>query len=301
MGFFVNADDFGLTEGTNRCILQAYDRGVLHGASILANGAAFESAAREYRKRPGLVLSVHLNLIEGKPVSNPKSVPLLLNKSGELSWSFGKLVLRYYLAGPSTRRALRAQLRTELVAQIEKVKSILRPGAPLRVDSHMHLHLLPFVFRIVAEAATPQGIRYIRLPRETFFLFLGDAQSWRVYLGANLIKHFVLKLLSRQAFQICTAQGIETCDHFVGVLFTGKMTLGAASAALKNLSPSDNTEILFHPGTPDHHDRALWKDRSDLVEYYYDEWRQRELQTLLSPGFRALLDEDTDERLSRGG
>ena len=40
----INADDFGLTDGVNRGILDAHHRGVVTSTSLLANGAAFQGA-----------------------------------------------------------------------------------------------------------------------------------------------------------------------------------------------------------------------------------------------------------------
>ena len=40
----VNADDFGITEGTNRAIIDAHQRGIVTSTSLLANGYAFDHA-----------------------------------------------------------------------------------------------------------------------------------------------------------------------------------------------------------------------------------------------------------------
>ena len=40
----VNADDFGLTEGMNRGVLEAHQRGILTSTTLLANAPAFHSA-----------------------------------------------------------------------------------------------------------------------------------------------------------------------------------------------------------------------------------------------------------------
>lgn len=196
MALFINADDFGLSDGANRRILDAFDKQVLHGASLLPNGSAFDAAVREYRKRPGFVLSVHLNLIEGRPLSNPKDVPLLLDAKGYLNCSFGKLITLYLFATRKRRKALLEQIGIEIRAQLAKVKAILHPKAPLRVDSHTHTHMLPFVFRTLAGLAKTMDISYIRVPNEQFFFFTGHVSFWKVYFGTGLIKLFLLKYLS---------------------------------------------------------------------------------------------------------
>ena len=79
----VNADDFGLTEGVNAGIVEAFEKGILRSASLMANGSAFHDAVRLARANPGLDVGCHLMLISGRAVSQPdrelpRSVPQLL-------------------------------------------------------------------------------------------------------------------------------------------------------------------------------------------------------------------------------
>ncbi len=48
----VNADDFGITAGVSRAILQAGERGIVTSASALANGAALAEWAPRLRDSP---------------------------------------------------------------------------------------------------------------------------------------------------------------------------------------------------------------------------------------------------------
>jgi|GEM_PF-4324839 len=52
----VTADDFGLTPGINRAILQAHAEGIVTSASLMAVGAAFEDAVSQARSFPHLGL-----------------------------------------------------------------------------------------------------------------------------------------------------------------------------------------------------------------------------------------------------
>ena len=113
----VNADDFGLTQSVNAGIVEAHGHGILTSTTLLANGAAFDGAVEAARNARGLGVGVHLNLTEGRPVSNPRDVPSLVNAGGEL----------YGGPGGVMRRLLVGQMRLEEVerefaAQIEKVR-----------------------------------------------------------------------------------------------------------------------------------------------------------------------------------
>src|SRR5437773_182915 len=70
----VNADDFGLSTGVNRGILEAHAAGVVSSVSVLVNTPGWTDALRRLRDlgpppAPGLGVGLHLNLTMGRPVS----------------------------------------------------------------------------------------------------------------------------------------------------------------------------------------------------------------------------------------
>ncbi|HLY26998.1 MAG TPA: ChbG/HpnK family deacetylase, partial [Aggregatilineales bacterium] len=81
----VNADDFGLTEGTNRAIVEAFQQGIVTSTSLLANGYAFDHAIELAEGLPDLGIGVHLTLTEGPSVAS--DVPELLAGDGLLPLS----------------------------------------------------------------------------------------------------------------------------------------------------------------------------------------------------------------------
>ncbi len=76
----VNADDFGLTEGTNAAILRAHLHGIVTATSLLANGRAFDHAVALARTTPSLDIGLHLTLTEGLPVAPVDGVPRLTER-----------------------------------------------------------------------------------------------------------------------------------------------------------------------------------------------------------------------------
>ena len=74
----VNADDFGLTAGVNRAIVEAHRGGVVSSATLMANGAAFDDAVTAARSVPNLSVGCHVVLVDGTPVSPPGSLDTLL-------------------------------------------------------------------------------------------------------------------------------------------------------------------------------------------------------------------------------
>src|SRR5262245_46665332 len=60
----VNADDFGLSEGVNRGIIRAHERGIVTAASLMVRGRAAPDAALRARRAEGLSVGLHLDLGE---------------------------------------------------------------------------------------------------------------------------------------------------------------------------------------------------------------------------------------------
>src|SRR5262245_13991236 len=60
----VNADDFSLSEGVNRGIIEAHERGIVTSASLLVRKPAAAAAADHGREHPRFSLGLHLDLGE---------------------------------------------------------------------------------------------------------------------------------------------------------------------------------------------------------------------------------------------
>jgi chitin disaccharide deacetylase len=60
----VNADDFGMSPGINRGILEAHQRGIVTSTSLVVNTAASAEAATLSRDAPDLSVGLHVNLTD---------------------------------------------------------------------------------------------------------------------------------------------------------------------------------------------------------------------------------------------
>ena len=141
----VNADDFGFTPDVDLGILEAHRNGILTGTTLMANGDAFDDAARIAQATATLDIGCHLVLIGGRSLlppyaALPRSVPELLRAL-------------------ATRRL---RVYDELAAQVHK---ILAAGLrPTHLDTHKHTHLAPPVLEAVARVAEEFEIRWVRRP-----------------------------------------------------------------------------------------------------------------------------------------
>ncbi len=66
----VNGDDFGISRGINRGIMEAYHRGILTSTSLIVNTPSSEDAAWLSRDSPRLSVGLHVNFADsaGEPV-----------------------------------------------------------------------------------------------------------------------------------------------------------------------------------------------------------------------------------------
>lgn len=150
----VGADDLGLSEGVDRAIVDAHRRGIVRSTSLLVTFPRGAEAAALALAERDLEVGLHLDLVEGRPVTDPARVPTLVGADGRFR---GLAALAASLA---TGRVRLTEVATELRAQVARAREL---GAPaLAWDSHRHAHLLPQVARVVGALGRELGARWIR-------------------------------------------------------------------------------------------------------------------------------------------
>jgi len=106
----VNADDFGRSDGVNRGVIQAHEKGIVTSASLMVRYAAAADAAGYGRHRPQLSLGLHVDL-------------------GEWLYQDGTWTAVYELE----------QFEDEVERQLDAFRSLVRRD-PTHLDSHQHVH-----------------------------------------------------------------------------------------------------------------------------------------------------------------
>ncbi len=272
----VNADDFGLTENTNRGIAEAHRRGILSSATLLANGVAFDSAVELARGSPELGVGIHLNLTNGRPISDHSFVPSLVDHNGHFSGGPATLARRIL-----ARRVCLAEVERELAAQIEKVQASGITATHL--DGHKHVHMLPGVFPIVVRLAQRYRVAGVRVAIERTVGLGRMLQSHAGAAGKILMQYLqgrALALLALDCREHLRQAELASSMYFFGITQTGFLDAAELHALLWNL-PEGTSELMCHPG---YADDALQHTGTRLVEQ-----RERELQALTQPETRKLV------------
>jgi hypothetical protein len=151
----VSADDFGLSEGLNQAVEEAHLHGLVSSTSVLVNGPASPAVAEASKRCADLDFGLHVNLTLGRPVSEPNTVPTLVDSSG----SFRRDVVR---------RAWLRQVRPEEVFREVRaqVSRLVELGVrPVHWDSHQNVAYSPALVRPIAAACRAEGLRCTRSPR----------------------------------------------------------------------------------------------------------------------------------------
>ena len=141
MRCFFQADDAGLSAGVTDGIISCLDRGPLAGVGIIMGATHDAGAGALLAARKDIALSVHLNLLEGRAVAPSRLIRPLVGEDGRFCHSLGSLAAELFFSGRKKKRLLQA-IETEFRAQIERFAAFA-PERPLRLDSPLHVHVLP--------------------------------------------------------------------------------------------------------------------------------------------------------------
>jgi predicted glycoside hydrolase/deacetylase ChbG (UPF0249 family) len=231
----VNADDFGLTEGINRGIVDGFKDGIITSASLIPTMPAFEHAVGLSKENPDLDIGVHLSLTVGKPCSKNGSLSRIIEQ-GEFIQSYIHVIRSIYANSIHME-----DIKNEMSAQIRKVEE-----AGLRIshlDSHQHVHMVPRVFNLLLTLMQEHQIPSVRVPDG----LVGAKQLFTTKGWGLLVLGWMGRVLRRRVVRA----RLSTTDHFWGLSCSEAMSLHDLTHMLRSLKPGIN-ELMCHPGYNDH-------------------------------------------------
>ncbi len=237
-----NADDYGQCAQVNAAVEELIEAGRLRDVSLLATGRMWESSAAFLLNHPQVSAGVHLNAVEGQPVSASSEIRWISNADGELAGLNGPqgLIARWIRHPLAVTRAVELEWR----AQIERLHA-----AGLRLshaDSHQHLHAFPPAWHCAVKLCREYNIPSLRLPLEKNRLPL--RRSGTLALSASLFVARLAASLSHDGNR--DGKELRHNDHFLGFKRAGAYGLKELIADLRMASPGV-TEVALHPSTQD--------------------------------------------------
>jgi predicted glycoside hydrolase/deacetylase ChbG (UPF0249 family) len=234
----INADDFGLTEGVNRAILELNAVDVLTSATLMATGASFRNAAHAAFMQNSLGVGCHVVLVDGYPALHPAELPTLA-PGGRFRSSLTNFMVDLFGG-----RIDASETEREAIAQIRRVQSA---GITVtHIDTHKHTHIFPRVLRPLIRAARLCDVSAIRNPFEPTWSLRLTEQAPR----ARHLQVRALRLFRKQFLRAVRTARLRTTDGALGVLATGTFDEAYLLRLLHKMPPG-TWELVCHRGYVD--------------------------------------------------
>ena len=174
MALVVNGDDFGMDEGVNRAITQAFEQGLIDRTTLMANMPGAQDAMKIAKER-GFIdrVGIHINLTSGVPLTKKmRSDRVMCDKDGRFSGDFARSLRTRFFLPKETKNHLESELR----AQLDMYRSL--GGTLWHIDSHHHVHTDPSVYRVLRKVIRDYPVTSVRLTRN---MFRGGNPLMRIY------------------------------------------------------------------------------------------------------------------------
>ena len=287
-----HADDYGISLNNSKRMIELINAGRLDSISIIPNMGCFDECMALLRDnwdgfpvKP--LISVHINLIDGFMLSSE-------DKSTILNNTWGKLFIRSFSV--FGRKRFKEQLCAEIEAQIKTVCDATADLTDdkgsyiqLRLDSHVHTHMIPIVFDSMIEAlrnsAALSKVSYIRNSTEPLKPFFANADIRGTYPAVNVIKNLILNILGRRVAGKCDQLGIQT-GMLWGLIMSGCMDRERVDILLPRISSiaqkkDEYLEILCHPGIVLADEKRPEYGPDDLTAFFSQD-RDKEYDMIMS-------------------
>ncbi len=271
--FCLCADDYALSQGVSRGILEALRERRLTATSALVTTPSWPLCAGELRQYSAAAdIGFHLNLTLGSPLG-----PMPEFASSGRFPSVGKVIIKAL-----TGKLPEAEIREEILRQIDAFCAHFG-AAPAFADGHCHVHILPQVRAQLFASLAQKGLAgkvWLRDSSDSV-LRIFRRQAGTLNQAGSLKKALSVAFLGSGFGKEASARGFLTNDGFAGFsAFDPGRDYGADFAGYLR-APGPRHLVMCHPG---------YCDAELLAADPVTHSRERELGFLLSPAFRALLE-----------
>ncbi len=260
------ADDYGLSDGVSRGIVELAQMGRLSATGAMTNMPGWKRNAAALKPLEGHIgIGLHLNLTTGVPLGYMPNVA----PDGTFP-TLGKIL------GGAVKRALpQEEIAQEIRCQLDAFEEGLG-AAPAFIDGHQHVHVLPVVRQALMGVLQERGYGrlWLRDPRDRLAAIL------RRPVGRG--KALIVNALASGFATKARTSGFRTNEGFSGfapfdLSIPPERIFATAFSALGHAPV-----VMCHPGHVDDELRGL----DPAVES-----RVTELEYLKSDAFGALLEE----------
>ncbi len=253
----VNADDFGLTTGVNRAIVECHQRGIVSSTTLMATGAQLAEAVQLASSLPTLGVGCHVVLVDGEPLLPPREVRSLLAPGTDRFYHTATEILRAQAQGKFRPEEVEAEATAQFIR-------LQQHGIRLtHFDAHKHTHMFPRILCPLLKAAKTAGIAAVRNPFEPAAVVPMSEALHNSTLFVRKVETTLLRAAFRGKWMSLVREaGLATTDGSLGVAATGVLNEDRLRALLERM-PEGTFELVCHPG---YNDAELSRVRTKLRE-----------------------------------
>jgi predicted glycoside hydrolase/deacetylase ChbG (UPF0249 family) len=237
--FALCADDYAMTPGVSRGIIEAIEAGSLTATSVMTTSQWWPDAAPALKRHERhLDIGLHLNLTLGSPLGAMPS----LAPHGALP------DIRTLMRLGRRRRLPVAEIAEEIERQCARFEEVMG-RAPDHVDGHQHVQSLPAIRSLLLDALDRRGWRP----------WLRDSSDrvWRIPWRGGVKKALALCVVAEGFGSAVSRRGFARNDGFAGFSsFDPSEDYAALFGSYLN-RPGRRHLIMCHPGYVDDALRAL--------------------------------------------
>ncbi len=239
IGVIVNADDLGSFPKIDASIFSFMHANKVTSASLIANGGTFPDVIERVRGMKEFSFGVHLNLTSFRPLAPSSALAPLLLDNGEFSPDLSSVAKK--VQRREVRRAVYREWRAQVATVIEAGISVSH------LDSHEHVHTIPYLFFALKKLQAEFQIRRVRISANEF---RQNKSIWK--RGMKSAWNFGL----RHFYKTRTTQGFSSFRDFYHRAVRGELGYSVY-------------ELMVHPGPEMYESETelLWSDWERQIPY----------------------------------
>ncbi len=229
----INADDFGMTKGTNEAIIHLFEENSITSASIMIPCSDSNEAMEICNQKSIRNIGIHLTLTSGElnpyqPVFNKRTLKSLISADGYFHADVA------YMESNSDED----EVRLEMESQIQS--AILKGMDPTHLDSHAGSIMGLFTGRDFLEIAFDLCEKY-RLPYNLPTKILEQP-----FLNADQLRLFQTRIASAKNRKILLIDDMVSLPYCLNPVIEYSKVKKQLAGILKNIRPGI-TQLTVHP------------------------------------------------------
>lgn len=276
MRLIINADDFGLTKGTNNAIIELAYLNTISSTTVMVN-MPYADDVKLLKSFDNFGVGLHFNLTQGIPVSSKKDVPSLVDKNGNFYdiYEFKERVKRNLIN--------KNDVIKELTSQHDRLADLLGKKIS-HIDSHQDINKINLINNAIITYVKQKKIKLgLRWYNKSYLLRFGNSYrilnpsfiniptfGWKRSLTETYFRAYRNRL--KKSFVLPTSM-LFAHDN------STRSLLKLIISGIPLLYQNNTYEIMCHPAS----------DTSGLNDFEKPNYRIEEYEILKSHGFREYV------------